>query len=67
MTCPICRRPTTEVYKPFCSMRCANIDLSRWFDGTYTIALSATEDAEGDGGTDNALPSDGDESDTTNW
>jgi endogenous inhibitor of DNA gyrase (YacG/DUF329 family) len=37
-TCPICRRePADTKYKPFCSKRCADVDLQRWFTGGYAI------------------------------
>jgi len=35
--CPICSRPTHAEYRPFCSRRCADVDLSRWLRGTYAI------------------------------
>ena len=35
--CPICRKPATERYAPFCSKRCSDIDLGRWLDGRYVI------------------------------
>ncbi|TNE37902.1 MAG: DNA gyrase inhibitor YacG [Alphaproteobacteria bacterium] len=35
--CPICGKPVTEKLKPFCSKRCADVDLSRWLKGTYRI------------------------------
>lgn len=35
--CPICAKPIEEGYKPFCSKRCADIDLGKWLDGGYTI------------------------------
>lgn len=35
--CPICGKPTVEAYKPFCSKRCADIDLNRWLSGSYVI------------------------------
>ncbi len=39
--CPICKkRDATETFKPFCSKRCADIDLSRWFNGNYAIPTS---------------------------
>ncbi|MBY0407190.1 MAG: DNA gyrase inhibitor YacG, partial [Rickettsiales bacterium] len=31
MGCPICGKPATEAATPFCSTRCANVDLNRWF------------------------------------
>ena len=36
--CPICHRPSFERYRPFCSSRCADIDLGRWLSGGYAIA-----------------------------
>lgn len=37
-TCPICRKnPTAEAYKPFCSKRCADLDLQRWLVGSYVL------------------------------
>ena len=36
--CPICRRIVTEAApKPFCSVRCADVDLGRWFGGQYRV------------------------------
>lgn len=42
MPCPICSRPTSRDYRPFCSRRCADLDLGRWLDGAY--AVPATEE-----------------------
>ena len=38
MACPICEKKTEETYKPFCSKRCADIDLGKWLTGAYAIA-----------------------------
>ena len=35
--CPICRKPTDTAYRPFCSARCRDVDLSRWLRGGYAI------------------------------
>ncbi len=35
--CPICGKPATPAHKPFCSKRCADIDLGRWFTESYTL------------------------------
>ena len=36
--CPICRRPAEDArFRPFCSARCADVDLGRWFGGAYSI------------------------------
>lgn len=50
--CPICRKPAVPKFRPFCSVRCANVDLGRWIGGDYRIpetranALNS-EDEEG--------------------
>lgn len=35
--CPICRKPQTAPFAPFCSKRCADVDLARWFRGDYAF------------------------------
>ena len=35
--CPICGKPATEVSAPFCSKRCADIDLHKWLGGVYAV------------------------------
>ncbi|MBN8893200.1 MAG: DNA gyrase inhibitor YacG [Rhodospirillales bacterium 70-18] len=35
--CPVCRKPSTARTRPFCSVRCADIDLGRWFTESYAI------------------------------
>jgi len=35
MTCPICKKETSAKYRPFCSKRCADIDLGKWFNEDY--------------------------------
>lgn len=46
--CSICGKATVEAYKPFCSPRCADVDLARWLGGGYAIAGgSADEDEDG--------------------
>jgi uncharacterized protein len=44
--CPICKKPSVEAHKPFCSKRCAEVDLGRWLTGGY--ALPAKPEAEDD-------------------
>ncbi len=46
LRCPICGKDAVDAYRPFCSKRCADIDLARWFSGSYGIA--GREDDEGD-------------------
>lgn len=48
-TCPICRRvPADPKYKPFCSKRCADVDLQRWFAGSYVVPGDAGEPSPDD-------------------
>jgi endogenous inhibitor of DNA gyrase (YacG/DUF329 family) len=54
--CPICRKPTSPRYRPFCSKRCADIDLARWLGGTYVIQ-GGNQDADEDGD-DRPMPGD---------
>ena len=41
--CPICDRPAEARFRPFCSRRCADVDLSRWFSGNYAIPVPDEE------------------------
>ena len=45
--CPICGKPAAKGFRPFCSRRCADVDLNRWLSGVYVVP--ATEDDEEDG------------------
>ncbi|WP_375691439.1 DNA gyrase inhibitor YacG [Pseudooceanicola sp. LIPI14-2-Ac024] len=46
MTCPICGEKTAADYRPFCSARCADRDLARWFNGSYAVPSEDPEDLE---------------------
>ena len=49
MTCPICRKDTDPRFRPFCSRRCADVDLGRWLSGAYAVPMDdpeALEEAE---------------------
>jgi len=35
--CPICGKPPSPKARPFCSPRCADIDLGRWVTGQYRV------------------------------
>jgi uncharacterized protein len=35
--CPICGKPAAQQHRPFCSVRCSQIDLGRWLKGNYRI------------------------------
>jgi endogenous inhibitor of DNA gyrase (YacG/DUF329 family) len=37
-SCPICGKAMAAAHRPFCSARCADVDLSRWLGGHYRIA-----------------------------
>ena len=44
--CPICGKPAAELYRPFCSSRCADVDLNRWLTGAYSIDDDALDDED---------------------
>lgn len=46
MPCPICAKPEADGYRPFCSRRCADVDLARWLSGSYAVPSADPEDAE---------------------
>ncbi len=46
--CTACGKPQDAKFKPFCSKRCANIDLNRWLKGAYAIAGRAEDEGEGE-------------------
>ena len=43
-SCPICGKPTEPALRPFCSKRCADLDLQRWLSGRYAIPAVEGED-----------------------
>ena len=44
--CPICGKPAVQTYRPFCSKRCADVDLNRWLGGGYAIPAAEPPDFE---------------------
>lgn len=46
MSCPICDGKTNVDYRPFCSKRCADIDLGKWLNGAYAVPSQDPEDLE---------------------
>ena len=50
--CPICRKPVDPAYRPFCSRRCADVDLQRWLVGAYAVPAADDERAPGDDSTE---------------
>lgn len=46
MSCPICGVETNQAHRPFCSKRCADLDLLYWLNGSYSIPSKDPEDIE---------------------
>jgi endogenous inhibitor of DNA gyrase (YacG/DUF329 family) len=46
--CPLCGKPATAPFRPFCCRRCADVDLGRWLTGEYRVPATATEPEEDD-------------------
>jgi endogenous inhibitor of DNA gyrase (YacG/DUF329 family) len=46
--CPICGRPADAQHRPFCSKRCREVDLARWFTGAYRIETEERDDPGGE-------------------
>jgi len=46
MSCPICKKQPVPQYRPFCSRRCADVDLARWLNGSYAVPSDDPEDIE---------------------
>lgn len=45
--CPICKKEETVLeYKPFCSKRCADVDLGNWFNEKYTMEAVDLDERE---------------------
>lgn len=46
--CPICGALSLAAFHPFCSARCADVDLHRWLSGAYAIPVVESEPDEDD-------------------
>jgi endogenous inhibitor of DNA gyrase (YacG/DUF329 family) len=46
-SCPICGRRAVKELRPFCSRRCADIDLHRWLGGVYAVPVTEETDEDG--------------------
>ena len=47
MKCPICKKEVEDLkYKPFCSKRCADIDLGNWFSEKYTFEATRIDEQD---------------------
>ena len=45
--CPLCQKQAVAPHAPFCSRRCAQLDLGKWLTGDYAIpAYEAMDDFE---------------------
>ncbi|MGR3436277.1 MAG: DNA gyrase inhibitor YacG [Shimia sp.] len=56
MSCPVCGRPTQAAHRPFCSRRCADVDLARWLSGGYAIPASEDDPDAPEPPTDDPKP-----------
>ena len=45
--CAVCGKPEVTEHRPFCSKRCADIDLGRWLKGNYVIPGRETDEGDG--------------------
>lgn len=46
-TCPLCQKPSEALHTPFCSRRCAQLDLGKWLTGDYAVpAHEAMDDSD---------------------
>jgi hypothetical protein len=46
--CPVCGKPASAEHRPFCSLRCADVDLHRWLTGGYSIEGPEDEEPPSD-------------------
>lgn len=44
--CAICGKEQDVKYRPFCSKRCADVDLNRWLSGGYAIPAAEEDDPD---------------------
>lgn len=54
MACPICAKDSDPKYRPFCSRRCADVDLAKWLNGSYAIPVAEDERSADDDTPDSA-------------
>jgi len=46
MPCPMCNKDSVTKYRPFCSNRCADLDLGKWLTGAYVIPAADTDEED---------------------
>ncbi|WP_299636387.1 DNA gyrase inhibitor YacG [uncultured Ruegeria sp.] len=56
MSCPICGGESAQKFRPFCSRRCADIDLAKWLNGSYSVPSQREEDLEAEVDTPDSTP-----------
>lgn len=44
--CPVCSKPSAAKETPFCSARCREVDLNRWFTGSYAVPAVELDDVD---------------------
>jgi len=44
--CPICHKPSVDAVKPFCSARCREVDLNKWFTASYAVPAVELDDVD---------------------
>ena len=55
-SCPVCRRPADARFRPFCSKRCADVDLGRWLSEAYRILAENDTDDDTPADDESATP-----------
>ena len=46
LTCPLCGKNAQDKYRPFCSSRCANLDLGNWLNEDYRVSVIEDDDLD---------------------
>ena len=44
--CPNCGKPSVPEFRPFCSARCKQVDLNRWFSESYRVPARSVDEEE---------------------
>ena len=44
--CPNCGKPVVAESRPFCSARCKQVDLNRWFSESYRVPVRSVDEEE---------------------
>mgnify|MGYP002725794547 CR=1 FL=1 len=46
--CPMCDKPESPEFRPFCSKRCADLDLGKWLKEDYRIPTNEEAGLDGE-------------------